>query len=157
MMITFDNADIRFTYRAAGVVIRDGAVLFERAVGDGGFLFLPGGRIELLESADQTVVRELQEELGVTVTAPRLLWFVESFFVLGPRRTHEVALYFLCGLPETHLRFEAGRTFEWHPLSSLASLDVRPAFLKADLLRLPAIPEHRVVREGVPSPVGPMT
>lgn len=63
-MITFDRGNLRFSYRVAGVAIRDGKVLVQESL-DGGFYFLPGGRAELQESAGETLRREMQEELHI--------------------------------------------------------------------------------------------
>ncbi|PWK14352.1 NUDIX domain-containing protein [Tumebacillus permanentifrigoris] len=38
---------------------------------------LPGGRVDILEPSNVTIVREFAEELGVEVQVDRLLWVVE--------------------------------------------------------------------------------
>jgi 8-oxo-dGTP pyrophosphatase MutT (NUDIX family) len=145
MMIDFDAGEGRFLCRAAGVVLRDGSVMFER----GECLFLPGGRVELQETVEEAMARELREELGVPVQIERLLWIVENFFIAGTRQVHELGFYFLCSPPQLALRFEAGRVFEWHSLAAIPSLDVRPSFLKTALAQLPSTPQRLVVREGM--------
>src|SRR5690348_17531423 len=89
-MITFEREHIRFNYRIAGVTIRDGKVLVQQPE-RGGFCFLPGGRAELLESASETLRREMQEELHVDATIGRLLWIVENFFAFEGRDFHELS------------------------------------------------------------------
>lgn len=62
---------------AVGVIVRDGALLVirrsQRVVAPGAFCF-PGGGIEPGESEPQALVRELQEELQVTVRPLRRIW-----------------------------------------------------------------------------------
>jgi 8-oxo-dGTP pyrophosphatase MutT (NUDIX family) len=139
--------DRRFRVRAAGVAIRDGRVLLN---GWDGFrhLALPGGGVELHESSDAALVREMREELGVDVRVGRLLWVVESFFALNGERFHEVGFYWEMTFPETAVcvrrtAFEAlesdgGRmSLAWVPLGDLDDVDLVPTFLVAGLRDLP--------------------
>jgi 8-oxo-dGTP pyrophosphatase MutT (NUDIX family) len=79
MMIRVDKGDARFNYRVAGVAVHDDSVLLHKADGDDFWAF-PGGRAELGERAEQTLLREMREEIGVAVEVGRLLWDVENFF-----------------------------------------------------------------------------
>ena len=85
-----------------GVAIHDGSVLLHRADHES-FWTLPGGRVEHGETAEQTVKREMQEELETDVDVVRLLWLVENFFEYDGRRYHEIALYFLIRFPDNSL------------------------------------------------------
>ena len=67
----------RFNYRIAGLGFRDGHVLVHRAVHEPFWTF-PGGRAEFGETAEQTLKREMKEELDSDVEVIRLLWFVEN-------------------------------------------------------------------------------
>lgn len=60
-----------------GIVIHDSRILLVKE--DNGY-HLPGGGLELGEDLKEGVVREVEEETGITVTAPRLLECVSSFF-----------------------------------------------------------------------------
>lgn len=60
---------------AAGLVFRSGRVLItQRPAGThlGGLWEFPGGKLEPGESWEQALVRELHEELGITVSVDRL-------------------------------------------------------------------------------------
>ena len=65
-MISFDQGNNRFNYRVVGVVIHKNSVLLHQGEGDSFWIF-PGGRAELGESAEQTLRREMKEELGIEV------------------------------------------------------------------------------------------
>ncbi len=93
-MITFAHDNIRFTHRIVGVAIEDGRVLLHQAEGDD-FWALPGGRAELLEPAEDTLRREIREELDIEVEVVRPLWLVENFFQHQGYRHHELGIYFL--------------------------------------------------------------
>ncbi len=153
-MILFDRGDARFNFRVAAVVYADDRVLLQRE-GEADFWFLPGGRVEMHETAAEALAREIREELGVTPHVQRLLWPVENFFVLGGVRFHELGLYFAVELPpevpregefagcETHLR----AVLRWFPLTDLANVDVQPRFLREALPKPPAAPVHVIQRD----------
>src|ERR1700687_3704523 len=153
-MITFDRGNLRFSYRVAGVAIRDGKVLVQQSV-KGGFFFLRGGRAELQESAKETLRREMQEELHVDVTVGRLLWVVENFFEHGGKTFHALGLYFLMIFPDDSPVIDTSKTFsvqegrheyvfQWRALDSLDSVQVYPSFLQTALQALPDATEHIV-------------
>ena len=153
-MITFDRDNLRFSYRIVGVAVYDGKVLVQQP-GEGGFYFLPGGRAELLESAGETLRREMQEELLVDVTVGRLLWVVENFFEHGSKMFHELGLYFLMTFPDDSPVTDTSKTFsvqeglheyvfKWQVLDRLDSIQIYPSFLQTALRSLPAGTEHIV-------------
>jgi|SRR5579859_107189 len=153
-MITFDRENLRFSYRIAGVAIRDGKVLVQQPE-RGDFCFLPGGRAELQESARETLRREMQEELHVDATVGRLLWIVENFFKLDGRDFHELGMYFLMTFPEDAPVNDTSQTFAlqegshastllWRSLDDLVTVPVYPSFLQAALRSLPEQTEHIV-------------
>lgn len=152
-MITLDGAGMRFTFRAAGVAVQDGQVLLQCAPDEGGFWGLPGGRVEMGESAAATLLREMQEELGVTVEVGRLLWTVENFFEYEGHRHHELGLYLAMTIPPErgplHGPFVAMEGEQqipcvWHPLEDVAQLPIYPTFLREALTDLPDTPVHLV-------------
>ncbi|WP_454834870.1 MULTISPECIES: NUDIX hydrolase [Pseudomonas] len=49
-----------------------------------------GGGIEFGETSDQAVVREVQEELGLSITDVRLLGTLESIFIYAGTPGHEI-------------------------------------------------------------------
>ena len=97
-MITFDRDNIRFTNRIVGIAYDGDRVLLHRAVADD-FWALPGGRAELLETAAETLRREMCEEMNEDVEVERLVWIAENFFEHNGRTHHEIGFYFLMHLP----------------------------------------------------------
>lgn len=144
----------RFSCRAAGLALHDGAILLQRDRRNDAW-FLPGGRIEILETTRETLLREMQEELQVAVQIERLLWINEHFFTSQGKMRHEIAFYFLMTVPpefmtrtrntpffcqEADIRF----VFRWLPLHRLPALNVMPRFLVEKLHALPQHTEHLV-------------
>jgi ADP-ribose pyrophosphatase YjhB (NUDIX family) len=157
-MICFDQGSCRFNYRVVGVAIHNDSVLAHRADHEP-FWTLPGGRAEHGETAEQTIKREMLEELEIDVHVDRLLWVVENFFEYDGLSYHELALYFLIHFPDgaAPLRMEAFDRidgdllfrFKWFPLrpGELDELPLYPAFLPGGLTDLPRSVVHIVERE----------
>ena len=161
-MIRWDEGNRRFHYRVVGVAIHNGSVLLHRADHEP-FWTLPGGRAEHGETAEETIKREMLEELATEVQLVRPLWFVENFFDYDGLSYHEISLYWLICFPpaSTPLTVNAFESrdgdvrlvFKWFPLSQdqLAGLPLLPAFLATGLTDLPVSLVHVVQRDAVPS------
>ena len=154
-MITFKTGHVKFTYRIGGISIHNGHILLQKSTLDPAdmFWFLPGGRVEMGESASVTLLRNMQEELGVVTKIERLLYVVENFFTDADDTWHELGLYFLMTAPEDSYLYqslemilrvdEAGNhlRFDWLPIGQLDTSPLYPlCFQKA----LQEIPEHTV-------------
>ena len=138
-MIGLDRESTKFTYRVAGVALRDGEVLLHRADHDD-FWGLPGGRCEMLEPSAETLAREMREEIEADVTVERLLWVVENFFEYNGVSSHELGLYYLMSLPPDSAPCLAREPFDvyegtlklifqWHPIETLTNVIIKPSFL----------------------------
>ncbi|HEY1349821.1 MAG TPA: NUDIX hydrolase [Ktedonobacteraceae bacterium] len=146
-----------FNHRVAGIALREEHVLLHRPDGYD-FWFLPGGHIELGETAAEALLREMQEELDCTVEVSRLVWIMENFFTgSNCERLHEVAWYFLMNTPalceypldQPFRGMEANRklTFQWYPRDQLAELPLYPVALRTGLRALPTTIMHLVAHE----------
>lgn len=158
-MIRFDQGNQRFNFRVVGVAIHNDQVLLHQAEGEP-FWSLPGGRVEFGEAAEDTLRREMREELDIEVEIVRLLWLVENFFVYDGKNYHELSPYFLMRLPESSKYIKepgpyrcvepgSNLVFQWFPNSTttLVSLPLVPSFLQTELQVLPETTQHKVHRD----------
>ncbi len=64
-MISYKNGESRFNFRVAGLIFNEKRLLIHRMKKDD-FYALPGGRAEMMENTEITIVREMKEEQGKT-------------------------------------------------------------------------------------------
>lgn len=150
-MICFDRGNKRFNFRIAGVVIHNNKILFHRTEKDS-FWALPGGRNEFIEFSQDTLIREMKEEIGEKIEIRRLLWVVENFFEFDNKNYHELSFCYLMKFEndsnvlykeEFNGKEEDMRLiFRWFDINELDSIEVYPTFIKKKILNLSENIEH---------------
>jgi ADP-ribose pyrophosphatase YjhB (NUDIX family) len=155
-MITFRKHGSKFTFRIAGIAIHNERVLCQHSDGLALYWFLPGGRAELGETSEQTLIREMREELDTEIHIERLLYVVENLFRQDGTSHHEIGFYFLITLPESspltsqpdHFIWngdDGPLQWDWLPIAQLPNLPLYPQFLSTALTKnLPDHPLHIV-------------
>ena len=148
MDITFKTERGNFNYRVCGIIVHDGKILAMKN-GRTPYYFLPGGRVQLGEAAEDAVLREMREELEIDAKIVRPLWFNQGFFTedVTGEQFHEICLYFLMDISHTDLlsrgeRFtmdENGQQhhFEWLEFDRLKDEYFYPIFLREKIFELP--------------------
>ena len=148
MDITFKTSEGVFNYRVCGIIIHDNKIL---AMHDdrSPYYYLPGGRVQLNETVEEAVLREIKEELSVDARIVRPLWLNQGFFTedVSKQKYHEVCLYFLMDISDTDIlsrgnsfiSTEGNRkhVFEWLSFDQLENEYFYPIFLKEKIYSLP--------------------
>ncbi|MBJ8031547.1 NUDIX hydrolase [Bacillus cereus group sp. N21] len=155
MDLTFKLEKTCFNYRVGAICKHNNKMLMIQNEGED-FWYIPGGRVQMLESSESAVRRELREELGVDVDVKRLLWTAENFFTYDTHQFHEISFYYevnLLELPakgeDSFILEEDGRRymFQWVPLERISEYNLKPVFLKDKVHDLPIHMEHIVRSE----------
>lgn len=158
MDITFNAGPRRFNYRVCGLFINDEKLLAMRD-NNSPYYYLPGGRVQVGETAETAVVREAMEELGIAARIDRPLWLNQAFFTedVTQKDYHEICVYFLMDYAGTELpaygekftRNEDGvaHHFEWLPFARLEGEYLYPRFIKKAIFQLPETLEMRTEYE----------
>ncbi len=148
MDISFDQDNQKFNYRVCAMIISGNRILAmhdERSP----YFYLPGGRVKMGETAEQAIVREVREELGMTLKITRPLWLNQAFFTedVDGIRYHELCIYFLMDTANVDLskkgdsftltEDEHTHTFEWLAFDRLVDEYFYPTFLKEHIFDLP--------------------
>lgn len=103
-------------------------------------MFLPGGHVEFGESARAALIREIEEETGITVQVVSFIAAVEHQWQ-GEKHQHcEINLIFRVTstdlssqkAPESR---EPNIAFLWHLLHDLTSINLQPSVLRKKLLQ----------------------
>jgi ADP-ribose pyrophosphatase YjhB (NUDIX family) len=149
---TEDNR--RFRLRAAAIIIEKGCVLF--ATNDSEkYYYSIGGAIEIGETAESAILREVKEETGVDYEIDRLAFIQENFFqrhdgMLKDLRCHEITFYFLMKSKGSQQLNSNSKTLNntieekmvWLPIDKLNEYEAYPFFFRDKLKNLPLYPEH---------------
>ncbi len=147
---TEDNK--RFRLRACGIVIENNCVLFATNSVEN-YYYAVGGGVEIGETVEDAVLREMFEETGINYEIDRLAFVHETFFkretgVLKDLSCHEITFFFLMksrGTQELNSNSYFGDIKEemvWLPIDELSSYDIHPRFFCEKLKNLNPYVEH---------------
>lgn len=135
-----------FRYKVGAIIIEDDSLLLAYNCVDNHH-YLVGGKVQINESSEEAVRREVLEETGVYYEVDRLCIINENFFIgksksLKNLNCHELVFIYLMKsrgdkeLDSDSYTLGVKEEMHWVPLSELDNYVVYPTFLKDYLLNM---------------------
>ena len=144
--------DVVCSLRAAALIIRNDCLLVAKSVNYDCY-YTVGGGIEINETSEEAVLREVYEETGYKLEIDRLAFIQERFITIDNRQYHEITFYYLMKeYPNMDISSDSStdlgtETLHWLPLNSLNDVYLVPNFLKTKDLNNISQLEHIISRE----------
>lgn len=89
MDLTIDVENYKLNVRASAVIIHNNKVLVHKNINSDHFALI-GGRVEIGEDSENTIKREIKEELGKCIEVTGYISTVENFFEMKDAKYHEI-------------------------------------------------------------------
>lgn len=155
MDLTLDVEDYKLNIRAGGVIIHNNKVLAHRNINKDHYC-LPGGRVEIGETSEETIKREIKEELGKDIQIIKYMATIENFFKMEGKKYHEI--YYIYNVEfekeedkkiEYKMNNLEGKNYlqyQWIDLNDIEKYNILPACIK-DILKAKQFPIHIISKE----------
>ena len=123
-----------FGVRATALIVKDNRLF---VIEDEDGCYTIGGAIQVNETTEDAVVREVKEELGVASRAVQLAFIVENRFEQAEVHYHNIEFHYLVDLledaPLTMQEDAKPLPCRWLALDDLHTVNLKPSFLKTAL------------------------
>ena len=152
MDLTLDIEEYKLNIRAGGVIIHDNKILTHKNINKEHYC-LPGGRVSIGESSEETIKREIKEELGNDIEITGYIATIENFFEMENKKYHEI--YFLHKIEfrneedkniDYTMHNKEGKEYlqyEWIDLDKIEEYNILPRCLK-EILKSTNFPVHKI-------------
>ena len=126
------NEKLKFNVTARGLIIHEGKLLICKLHSHDSFYCLPGGKLDISETIEQTMIREMVEESGITPVVGNLLFINQ----LINKTHHRIEFFYHIKNAQDYLEADlntathANEIAEWK-LADIRNdeYDLRPSFL----------------------------
>ncbi|NEO33136.1 MAG: NUDIX domain-containing protein [Symploca sp. SIO3C6] len=108
------NEAIFLNYSAACILNNEGKIILQKRGDFKGSWGFPGGALELGESAEEALLREVKEETGLRVKIENLIGVYTKYFLEYPNgdKTQIITFFFLCTILNGELYIDNQETLD---------------------------------------------
>lgn len=155
MDITIDVEEYKLNVRAACVIIHNNKILLHKNENSNHYAII-GGRVEIGEDSENTVIREIKEEIGKNIKITGYIATIENFFKMKNKKYHEILFVHKAEFINeedkkitTTLKNIEGKDYlkyEWVDLADIDNVNLMPANLKK-ILKEGKFPTHEIYSE----------
>lgn len=147
MDIKIINEKEKFKVRVSGIFIFDNRILVNKYDEDS--YCLPGGTVEIGETSEEAILRELKEEINLDFEIASFMGITENFFTnLRKQKTHSIDFYYKVNLINNsdcnkidYNRIENDKGvmvqhhFKWINMSDLQKSNLLPSVIKEKIIK----------------------
>lgn len=152
MDLTIDVENYKLNVRASAVIIHNNKVLVHKNINSDHFALI-GGRVEIGEDSENTIKREIKEELGKGIEVTGYISTVENFFEMKDQKYHEILFIHKAEFTKTEdkkiehtLKNIEGKDYlqyEWLELDKIDEYPLVPKVVKT-ILKQNNFPVHKI-------------
>ena len=146
MDVKIKTDNLKFKFRVSGIIIENDKILLEKY--DENSYCLPGGYVNMGETSEEAIHRELKEELQSDFVLDEFLGVAENFFTnFKGDKTHGIDFYYKASFKnkkdinnidynyiEDDHGFTVKHNLKWFDLAELINIDLRPGKIKEAIL-----------------------
>ena len=140
MDIILKENNTGFHFRVRGIIKQKNKYLLMR-VDDAEYYHIPGGHVEIGETSEQAIIREIKEEIGIDITINKLICVSERFYEKKSVNFHELVFYFIVTPTDsiniestTRIENDKGKVFSneliWVTAEDMKNLEIKPQMIK---------------------------
>ena len=139
MDLTLKVEDYKLNIRAACLINHNNKILFHKNINSDHYCII-GGRIEIGESSEQTIKREMMEELKKEIEITGYVGTIENFFEIDGEKYHEIMFIYKAEFKEDEdkkivedLKNCEGNDFlqyEWIDIDKIEEVSIKPRAIK---------------------------
>lgn len=155
MDLTIDIEKYKLNIRSGAVIIHNNKILTHKNINKDHYC-LPGGRVEIGENSEETIKREIYEELGKNVEITRYIATIENFFEMENKKYHEIMFVYNVEFRNEedkkidyilkNIEGKKGLQYEWIDLNEIDKYNILPKCIK-EILKEEKFPIHKINNE----------